>query len=156
MAMIRAARVALILVWAQAWRGKARALAKTPVMTTPNQTTPVGRAIDGTPAAVKTTKQTAICRSARSMERMPGPRCESSTTWTAKATAPRSTSRSSSPTFTLGSPPARSPVPIRAIATATAVRGAIFIPKRWSMTGVKTTKRPVISPAVPGAVPVRP
>ena len=55
-----------------------------------------------------------------------------------------------SPPGRSGSPPARSPVPSRATATATAVRGGIAAPKARSITGVKTTKRPVISPAVPG------
>ncbi len=74
--------------------------------------------------------------------------------WTAKATAQPKTSRSPSPSP--AKPPESSAVPASASSTATIVTGRKGTPmKRWK-SGVKTTKSPVMSPALPGLMNCKP
>jgi len=69
----------------------------------------------------------------------------------AKQIAQPITSRSPIPGSAKPEPVSRT-VPARARTTLAIVRGGIRTPSRPSMRGVKTTKRPVRRPALPGLV----
>ncbi|OLB83181.1 MAG: hypothetical protein AUI15_36470 [Actinobacteria bacterium 13_2_20CM_2_66_6] len=114
----------------------------------------MGGRSDQVPPALNKSAHIPICTIARGAEGVPGDHRPKSTMCRAKRTA--HTRASTSPTFMPNEPPVSSNSPANEMTTADHVHQWMGAPNIRLITGVKTTNKPVIKPALPGLVMASP